>query len=265
MGTHDRYWNKGLDKLKEAIHQVKELDKSITNAYNKEPSKSDSGIDIIDNIINNSKKYKNKNEGTRNYIENKKAFEDALTDVIDRYYEKHDIDECDCTCDEDIEEDYNDKDYTEDEMEELYKDFYSSEPEYDNKCNKDCYTCKAEIQNKKPNVKNLFPNKNNDFRLVITDKYLHLNASRKLSWCLQNSYTNKTYIIGSGHIYRYAEQETTIEDVESINEAIVNVLFEKFNTFSLSVIYNNVDVTELVEDSSAYSSYKSKTKMRDLI
>lgn len=92
----------------------------------------------INKIKQSATEYSNQNAYTEKYLSNKNAFAEALHELLDNYYETHDIDDID---------DINDKNYDNliDENEDEYIKYYSQPVEYNNPCNKDCYTCDSFI------------------------------------------------------------------------------------------------------------------------
>lgn len=255
--------SKGFKGLSKILNELKELDDAINQTYNntsesvkdKTPSKSnDTDNDKVNNIVKFAQEYQNNNKHTINYMENKKAFEDALMNVINKYYDSKDN-----SC----QHSHYEEEYTEEEMETLYDDYYKSEGEYDNECNADCYVCK------KPNKKTCSANDNSSkepYMLVIKDQILMIGDIRKISWNIKKG--KNTYLLGSGYYHRTIAKETTIEDIENIYMEVLSCFLNFKNPISnlnIRIIYNDVDITGIIIDNSTCNSNRPNTKLSDLI
>lgn len=257
--------SKGFKELSNILNELKELDEAMNQIYYgtsesvKDRTPSKSGNDKVNNIIKFAQEYQHNNKHTANYMENKKAFEDALMDVINKYYDSKD-NSCQCSHCHYEEED---EEYTEEEMEALYDDYYKSEGEYDNECNADCYVCK------KPNKQTCSANDNSSkepYMLVIKDQILMLGNIRKISWNIKKG--KNTYLLGSGYYHRTIAKETTIEDVENIYMEVLSCFLHFKNPISnlnIRIIYNDVDITGIIIDNSTCNSNKPNTKLSDLM
>ena len=255
--------SKGFKELSKMFNELKELDAAMNQTYYgksksvKGKMSSKSGNDKVNNIVKFAKEYQNNNKHTVNYMENKQAFEDALMNVINKYYDSKDK-SCQYSHYEEDEEEY-----TEEEMETLYDDYYNSEDEYDNECNADCYVCK------KPNKQTCSANDNSykePYMLVINDHILMLGDIRKISWNIKKG--KNTYLLGSGYYHRPIAKETTIEDVEDIYMEVLSCFLHFKNPISnlnIRIIYNDVDITGIIVDNSTCHSNRPNTKLSDLI